>query len=147
MPVNFNSKPLEMFHGAQFANANSIVNLDGDNKLKSNGKLGSALWKPFRSGDTKDANNAIRTQLLKSLGQAFGLSGMTETGGKVTFSRAFMDELEKILGRMGLSARAYTRILKVARTIADLAAEPAILPAHLLEAAGYRFLDRRRILD
>ena len=40
MPVNFNSKPLEMFHGAQFANANSIVNLDGDNKLKSNGKLG-----------------------------------------------------------------------------------------------------------
>ena len=55
--------------------------------------------------------------------------------------------LEKILGRMGLSARAYTRILKVARTIADLAAEPAILPAHLLEAAGYRFLDRRRILD
>lgn len=99
MTVNFNSKPLEMFHGAQFANANSIVNLDGDNKLKSNGKLGSALWKSFRSGDTKDANNAIRTQLLKSLGQAFGLSGMTETGGKVTFSRAFMDELEKILGR------------------------------------------------
>lgn len=55
--------------------------------------------------------------------------------------------LEKILDRMGLSARAYTRILKVARTIADLAAEPDILPAHLLEAAGFRFLDRRRILE
>ena len=55
--------------------------------------------------------------------------------------------LEKILDRMGLSARAYTRILKVARTIADLADEPDILPAHLLEAAGFRFLDRRRILD
>ena len=55
--------------------------------------------------------------------------------------------LEKILDRMGLSARAYTRILKVARTIADLAGEPDILPAHLLEAAGFRFLDRRRILD
>ena len=55
--------------------------------------------------------------------------------------------LEKILDRMGLSARAYTRILKVARTIADLAAEPDILPAHLMEAAGFRFLDRRRIID
>jgi magnesium chelatase family protein len=55
--------------------------------------------------------------------------------------------LEKILDRMGLSARAYTRILKVARTIADLADSPAIEPAHLLEAAGFRFLDRRRIID
>ena len=55
--------------------------------------------------------------------------------------------LEKILDRMGLSARAYTRILKVARTIADLAGEAAIRPPHLLEAAGYRFLDRRPILD
>ena len=55
--------------------------------------------------------------------------------------------LEKILDRMGLSARAYTRILKVARTIADLVAEPDILPAHLMEAAGFRFLDRRRIID
>ncbi|MCR5709217.1 MAG: YifB family Mg chelatase-like AAA ATPase [Bacteroidales bacterium] len=55
--------------------------------------------------------------------------------------------LEKILDRMGLSARAYTRILKVARTIADLAGEEDILPPHLLEAAGFRFLDRRRILD
>ena len=55
--------------------------------------------------------------------------------------------LEKILDRMGLSARAYTRILKVARTVADLAGEPDILPAHLLEAAGFRFLDRRRILE
>jgi magnesium chelatase family protein len=55
--------------------------------------------------------------------------------------------LEKILERMGLSARAYTRILKVARTIADLAGEPDILPPHLLEAAGFRFLDRRRVLE
>lgn len=55
--------------------------------------------------------------------------------------------LEKILERMGLSARAYTRILKVARTIADLAGEPDIQPPHLLEAAGFRFLDRRRVLE
>lgn len=62
-------------------------------------------------------------------------------------SEACLSTLEKILERMGLSARAYTRILKVARTIADLAGEPAIQPAHLLEAAGFRFLDRKRAFD
>ena len=57
------------------------------------------------------------------------------------------DLLEKIIDRMGLSARAYTRIIKIARTIADLAGERDILPEHLAEAASYRFLDRRNILD
>ena len=55
--------------------------------------------------------------------------------------------LERIIDRLGLSARAYTRIIKIARTIADLAGLPDIQPNHLLEAAGYRFLDRRNILD
>lgn len=50
--------------------------------------------------------------------------------------------LEKIIDRMGLSARACSRIIKLARTIADLAGAPDIMPAHLTEAAGYRFLDR-----
>ena len=53
--------------------------------------------------------------------------------------------LEKIIDRMGLSARAYTRIIKIARTIADLADSPQIQPAHLAEAAGFRFLDRSSI--
>ncbi len=55
--------------------------------------------------------------------------------------------LEKIIERMGLSARACSRIIKLARTIADLAAVPYILPEHLSEAAGYRFLDKRNIFE
>jgi len=48
----------------------------------------------------------------------------------------------KIMDKIGLSARAYSRILKVARTIADLENEDRIKPEFLAEAASYRFLDR-----
>ncbi|MGR5178641.1 YifB family Mg chelatase-like AAA ATPase [Vibrio parahaemolyticus] len=50
--------------------------------------------------------------------------------------------LENALHRLGLSIRAYHRIIKVARTIADLAGEPGINRAHLAEALGYRAMDR-----
>jgi magnesium chelatase family protein len=50
--------------------------------------------------------------------------------------------LEQAIDRLGLSARAYHRILKVARTVADLAGEKDIATAHLTEAIAYRRLDR-----
>ena len=97
--MTFDASRISTFSGAQFASANSIAKLDTDGDIKSGGTYHGAMSAIFRTSAAKESNNAVRTELLKSLGQAFGLSGMSEADGKVSFSKDFMDQLESILGK------------------------------------------------
>ena len=60
----------------------------------------------------------------------------------VVLSQECKELIERVITSLGLSARSYSRILKIARTIADLDGADKIAPAHVCEAASYRFLDR-----
>ena len=95
-----NSQAFDLFRTASFDNENTIANLDGKNAVKSGGVLSKNIFRAWgRSVNEKKANNEVRTELLRMLGQAFGVAGMTGSDGQVRFSVAFMDKLERILGK------------------------------------------------
>lgn len=60
-------------------------------------------------------------------------------------SDACRTALEKIMNRSHMSMRAFYRIIRVARTIADIDGSEEIMPGHIVEAAGYRFLDKQNL--
>ena len=79
-----------------------------------------------------------------------GISTNAEMSNRQTEKFCPLDDecrcaLESILKSTGMSLRAWFRIIKVARTIADLEGAESIRPGHLMEAAGFRLLDRSKI--
>ena len=96
MAIQFNADALSRFSNVNFGDNDAIANLDGGNGLVQNEKLGFILTRKFRSSTAERQNNAVRTELLKSLGRAFGLTGFNEDND--TFTDQFMNRLEEILG-------------------------------------------------
>ena len=86
-------------------------------------------------------------ELQKDRFSGEGIFTNAEMSGRLLEKHCVLDNecealMERLMDKLGLSARAYSRILKVARTIADLEGEERIRPEFLGEAASYRFLDR-----
>ncbi len=78
---------------------NAIANLNGDRMVQNGTFSTKNIFRWMRLSSTKAANNQVRTEFLRSLGEAFGIEGATVgNDGKTRFSKDFMDRLEAIFG-------------------------------------------------
>ena len=110
------------------------------------------------SGKKGESSENIRARVLKArtiqekrLSDYEGIHHNSQMTAKLIEQYCAIDEAAKTLlklamDKMGLSARSYARILKVARTIADLNEDKNILPNHIAEAIQYRAMDRNGIM-
>lgn len=83
-----------------------------------------------------------RDRMIQRSGKVNALLGSREVEQFCPLNKEDAQFLESALHRLGLSIRAYHRIIKVARTIADLEGAERIARPHLAEALGYRAMDR-----
>ena len=103
------------------------------------------LQKPASGESSKQVRMrvvAARKMQLKRQQKANRFLGNKEIEKYCHLNKSDENLLAQIIEKFGLSARAYHRILKVARTIADIAGEEKIQTVHISEAVSYRAMDR-----
>lgn len=100
------------------------------------------LAQPESSAEVKERVQAARALAAARAGKPNAALEPREIERDCPLSKDGQQLMRQAMQRLSLSARAYHRILKVARTIADLDRAEAILPVHIGEAIGYRRLDR-----
>lgn len=94
------------------------------------------------SAQIKQRVAAARAIQLQRQGKTNARLSLTELEQHCRLSASDADYFETCLNQLKLSARSYHKLLKVARTLADLAKQPDIQRCHLLEALSYRAFDR-----
>lgn len=95
-----------------------------------------------------ESSAAVRERVIAARDRAlarYGQPNATVAGAELEAGACErgLAELDRIVEHLGLSARAWHRILRVSRTIADLAGAERVESPHIAEAASYRALDRR----
>ncbi|MGD0773129.1 MAG: ATP-binding protein [Candidatus Solibacter sp.] len=111
-------------------------------------EIPSVPFKELRGNPTAESSAEIRARVEQSrtVQRARGFYNSRMPARDVRKVCALDDAgertLEMAVRRMGLSARAHDRVLKVARTIADLDQSPSVTAKHLAEAVQYRSMDR-----
>ena len=96
------------------------------------------------SGAIRARVAAARARQLARQGKPNALLGTLEIEAHCATGEDVEALVKQAMQRLALSARAYHRVLRVARSIADLAAAPAIGTAHVAEAIQYRRMDAAR---
>jgi magnesium chelatase family protein len=117
-------------------------------------EVAAVPFKELASGRSGTSSAEMRAQVAAARAVQTGrfAQAATRTNGQMTsrqirefcpLDRSSREMLEASVNEMGLSARAHDKILRVARTIADLDEADRIQQHHLSEAVNYRMLDRR----
>lgn len=117
-------------------------------------EVAGVKYKELSSDRSGEPSSAVRKRVIKArdvqlnrFKNVKGLYSNSAMGSKEVLEYCRLDSagadlLKMAMTKLNLSARAYDRILKVSRTIADLDGTPDILPQHISEAIQYRSLDR-----
>ncbi|MCR5537254.1 MAG: hypothetical protein K6F05_07590 [Succinivibrio sp.] len=96
----FNEEALSKFQQFNTGNENSIANLGQDGLISKDEYSSANIFRWMRGSKTREANNAVRTELLKNLGEALGLSEYVKTNkeGKTCFTKEFITKLSDLTG-------------------------------------------------